>query len=125
VAAETDAYKMTHAKLKHCQRKQVKVFDNTSIVAINHEKRSVAFTTGDGKKIKTRKLFIACCGNSCMEDVRLILTFFLSTAYKKKMCNPEIAHILHKGKRFLDSFVHAVRPITFSRKRTMAITNSK
>lgn len=58
--AELDAYGFTHALLKKSTGKGLRVYDHTEIIRIIHHKRSVELHTGEGKKIKARKLVIAC-----------------------------------------------------------------
>jgi glycine/D-amino acid oxidase-like deaminating enzyme len=58
--AEADAYQITHAILKKCMRKGLKVYDNTEVTRISHQKKGVELGTADHKKIKAKKLIIAC-----------------------------------------------------------------
>ena len=58
--AEADAYKLTHAILAKCITKGLKVYDNTEIAAIHHHKNEIELITADKKKIKAKKLVIAC-----------------------------------------------------------------
>lgn len=58
--AELDAYHFTHALLVNSIRHGTKVYDHTEVVDIHHGKRSVELLTESGKKIKARKLVIAC-----------------------------------------------------------------
>ncbi|MGZ8516393.1 MAG: NAD(P)/FAD-dependent oxidoreductase [Chitinophagaceae bacterium] len=58
--AEADAYKMTHSLLQKWIPKGLQVYDNTEIVAIRHHKREVELITADKKKIRSKKLVIAC-----------------------------------------------------------------
>ncbi|MFI5131046.1 MAG: NAD(P)/FAD-dependent oxidoreductase [Chitinophagales bacterium] len=58
--ADCDAYQLTHSLLQKCAAWGLKVFDHTEIIKIRHEKKGVELCTGDGKKIKARKLIIAC-----------------------------------------------------------------
>ncbi|MEI9807039.1 MAG: FAD-dependent oxidoreductase [Bacteroidota bacterium] len=58
--AEVDAYQFTHALLEKCIAKGLQVYDHTEIIKINHHKRSVELLTSANKKIKARKLVIAC-----------------------------------------------------------------
>lgn len=57
---EVDAYSLTHALLKPRRKKQLEVYDNTEIIAIHHQKNGVELITENGKKIKAKKLVIAC-----------------------------------------------------------------
>lgn len=58
--AELDAYHFTHALLVNLIRKGLRVYDHTEVVNIHHTKRGIELLTGDRKKIKARKLMIAC-----------------------------------------------------------------
>ena len=58
--AEADAYKITHSILQKYQRKNLQVFDHTEITRIITRKQSVELTTAENKRIKARKLIIAC-----------------------------------------------------------------
>jgi glycine/D-amino acid oxidase-like deaminating enzyme len=58
--AGLDAYNFTHQLLQSSIRKGAKVFDHTEVMKIIHHKRSVELVTNDNKKIKARKLVIAC-----------------------------------------------------------------
>jgi glycine/D-amino acid oxidase-like deaminating enzyme len=55
-----DAYTLTHALLKSGALHGMKIYDHTTIVSINHHKKGVTLLTGENKKIKARKLVIAC-----------------------------------------------------------------
>src|SRR5688572_19649223 len=57
---EVDAYSLTHALLKPLGKKHLGVYDNTEIVAIHQHKRGVELIAENGKKIKAKKLVIAC-----------------------------------------------------------------
>ncbi len=58
--AAADAYKMTHSLLQKWIPRGLQVYDNTEIVAIRHHKREVELITADNKKIRSKKLVIAC-----------------------------------------------------------------
>jgi glycine/D-amino acid oxidase-like deaminating enzyme len=58
--AEVDAYYLTHVLLTSCLRRGLQVYDHTEIIGIRHTKRGVELVTDSGKKIKARKLVIAC-----------------------------------------------------------------
>lgn len=60
LGAEVDAYRLTHHLLQSILRKGAKVFDNTAITQINHQKRSVELQTEQGFTIKAKQLVIAC-----------------------------------------------------------------
>lgn len=58
--AEADAYKLTHSLLKTCIAKGLQVFDNTEVIQIRHHKNEVELITVNKKRIRARKLIIAC-----------------------------------------------------------------
>jgi glycine/D-amino acid oxidase-like deaminating enzyme len=58
--AEADAYKITHSLLKKCISKGLQLYDNTEIIQIRHHKNEVELFTSNKKKIRARKLIIAC-----------------------------------------------------------------
>lgn len=57
---EVDAYSLTHALLNPYGKKHLEVYDNTEIISIHQQKRGVELITENGKKIKAKKLVIAC-----------------------------------------------------------------
>ena len=59
-AAEVKAYSLTHALLHRCQSMGLEVYDHTAICDIRENCRGVELMTEQGKKIKARKLVIAC-----------------------------------------------------------------
>lgn len=58
--AEADAYKITHALLKKCIKKGAQVFDNTEVTHIFHHKHGIELITANKKKIRAKKIIIAC-----------------------------------------------------------------
>ena len=58
--AEADAYKITHSLLKKWISRGLQVYDNTEIITIRHHKHEVELVTADNKKIRAKKLIIAC-----------------------------------------------------------------
>jgi glycine/D-amino acid oxidase-like deaminating enzyme len=58
--AEADAYKLTHSLLKTSIAKGLQVYDNTEVIQIRHQKNEVELITADNKRIRARKLIIAC-----------------------------------------------------------------
>jgi glycine/D-amino acid oxidase-like deaminating enzyme len=58
--AEADAYKITHSLLSKWIPKGLQVFDNTEIVAIWHHKRGIELIAANKKRIRAKKLIIAC-----------------------------------------------------------------
>jgi len=58
--AEADAYKITHSLLKKWISRGLQVYDNTEIITIRHNKYEVELITADNKKIRAKKLIIAC-----------------------------------------------------------------
>ena len=59
-AAEVKAYSLTHALLHRCRQLGVEVYDHTAISHFHENRRGVTLVTEEGKKIKARKLIIAC-----------------------------------------------------------------
>jgi glycine/D-amino acid oxidase-like deaminating enzyme len=59
-AAEVKAYSLTHALLNNCRREDLQIYDHTAIAGIHEHRRGVELTAADGKRIKARKLVIAC-----------------------------------------------------------------
>lgn len=57
---QVDAYLLTHRLLKDFQKHGHAVFNNTPIDVIEHARQGVTLTTGNGRKIKAKKLVIAC-----------------------------------------------------------------
>lgn len=57
---EIDAYAFTHSLLRHCIKNEIPVYDHTAIIQVNYNKRGAELLTGEGKKIKARKIVIAC-----------------------------------------------------------------
>ena len=55
-----DAYALTHGLLNDCKINGIAVFDHTHVTQIIHHKKSVELITADGRKIKAKKLVIAC-----------------------------------------------------------------
>lgn len=58
--ADANAYRITHALLGSWIPRGLKVYDNTEIIAITYKKHGVELLTADNKKIKAKKLVIAC-----------------------------------------------------------------
>lgn len=58
--AEADAYRITHSLLSYRIARGLLVYDNTEVTRIDHHRRGVVLTTADHKKIRARKLVIAC-----------------------------------------------------------------
>jgi glycine/D-amino acid oxidase-like deaminating enzyme len=59
-AAEVKAYSLTHALLHRCKPLGLEVYDHTAISDFKENRRGVELVTEHGKKIKARKLVIAC-----------------------------------------------------------------
>lgn len=82
-AAQTDAYKLTHALHKNAINLGAKVFDKTEIAEIEHKKRGVVLRTKNGCSIKAKKLIIASGYESVnylpFNLVRLHSTFALAS----------------------------------------------
>ncbi len=60
LGAELDAYRLTHHLLEAILKKGARIYDNTTITAINHRKKSVELLTAQGFTIKASQLVIAC-----------------------------------------------------------------
>ncbi len=58
--AEVKAYSLTHALLHDCRRQGIRVYDHTEIKSVVEHRRGVELIAADGKRIKARKLVIAC-----------------------------------------------------------------
>lgn len=58
--ADADAYRITHRLLEKCVARGARIFTNTEIVGIHHHKKGVELLTDGHKKIRARKLVIAC-----------------------------------------------------------------
>lgn len=58
--AEADAYRITHALLQHGMSNGVRVYDNTEVISIRHLRKGVELLTADNKRVKARRLVIAC-----------------------------------------------------------------
>jgi glycine/D-amino acid oxidase-like deaminating enzyme len=58
--AQADAYKITHRILEKFIPKGLHVYDNTEIISVRHEKTEVELTTFNNRKIRAKKLVIAC-----------------------------------------------------------------
>ncbi|MEP7376285.1 MAG: FAD-dependent oxidoreductase [Chitinophagaceae bacterium] len=58
--AEADAYQLTHRLLEKCISKGLRVYDNTEVITIRHHKHEVELLAANKKKIRTKKLIIAC-----------------------------------------------------------------
>jgi glycine/D-amino acid oxidase-like deaminating enzyme len=59
-AAEVKAYSLTHALLHRCQSTGLEIYDHTEISNFSENRNGVELITENGKKIKARKLVIAC-----------------------------------------------------------------
>ncbi len=58
-AAQTNAYKFTHALHQFTKKLGMRIFDRTAVVDIQHLKNSIMATTANGYKIKAKKLVYA------------------------------------------------------------------
>lgn len=58
--AEVDAYKLTHCLLKKWISKGLQVYDNTEIISIRHHNHEIELITANKKKIRAKKLILAC-----------------------------------------------------------------
>ncbi len=59
VGGQIDAYRFTHELLQNAQKDGALVFDDTTIIQLNHHARGVKLTTEHGNIIKAKKLIIA------------------------------------------------------------------
>lgn len=59
LAAQTDAYMLTHALHQHNLKKGITVFDKTIATGITHHRNGVTVTTSGGFKVKAKFLVIA------------------------------------------------------------------
>jgi glycine/D-amino acid oxidase-like deaminating enzyme len=58
-AAQTNAYKFTHALLQFCKQKGIDIYDRTNVVDIRHQRNDVVVKTANGCRIKANKLVYA------------------------------------------------------------------
>lgn len=58
--ASVNAYALTHAILASCAKKGSSIYGHTEIKGIEYGKKGITLTTGAGKKIKAKKIIIAC-----------------------------------------------------------------
>lgn len=58
--ASLDPFKLTHHLLKSHWKKNLKVFDNTEVIAIEHVRNGVILKTDTGHNVHAKKLVIAC-----------------------------------------------------------------
>jgi len=59
LAAQTDAYQMTHLLHQHNLRKGARVYDRTQITGIDHTAGAVHLATAEGHRIRAKKLVYA------------------------------------------------------------------
>ncbi|GAO42427.1 NAD(P)/FAD-dependent oxidoreductase [Flavihumibacter petaseus] len=60
IGAELDAYLLTHQLLKKSQHKGARIYDNTTVTHIHHDKKGVTLHTDLGFTVKAKELVIAC-----------------------------------------------------------------
>lgn len=58
--AEVDPFKLTHYLIKSHWKKNLRLFDNTEVVNIQHKKNGVILKTDTGFEVHAKKLVIAC-----------------------------------------------------------------
>lgn len=58
--AQVDPFKLTHHLIKSHWKKNLRVFDNTEVVDIEHKRNGVVVKTDTGHKVQAKKLVIAC-----------------------------------------------------------------
>lgn len=60
LGAEMDAYRLAHHLLLDCQKKGARIYDNTAVLAMNHNKKSITLSTETGNTLTCKNLVIAC-----------------------------------------------------------------
>jgi glycine/D-amino acid oxidase-like deaminating enzyme len=86
-AAEVKAYSLTHALLHRCQPLGLEVYDHTEITHFLENRRGVALITDEGKKIRARKLVIACGYESARYIPQKVQTLQSTYAIVSEPCN--------------------------------------
>jgi glycine/D-amino acid oxidase-like deaminating enzyme len=92
-AAQTDAYKFTHALHQFSKQKGIKVYDRTSVIKIDHQKKSVILTTANGCTIKAKKMVYAN-GYEAVDQIdqigKKIVTLHSTYAAASEQCTSDI-----------------------------------
>jgi glycine/D-amino acid oxidase-like deaminating enzyme len=86
-AAEVKAYSLTHALLHQCRQWGVEVYDHTAITHFRENRQGVELITEEGKKIKARKLVIACGYESAQYIPQKVQTLQSTYAIISEACN--------------------------------------
>ncbi|MBO9202200.1 MULTISPECIES: NAD(P)/FAD-dependent oxidoreductase [Niastella] len=85
--AAIKAYSLTHALLHRCRQLGVEVYDHTAISHFRENQRGVALITEEGKKIRARKLVIACGYESAQYIPQKVQTLQSTYAIISEACN--------------------------------------
>jgi glycine/D-amino acid oxidase-like deaminating enzyme len=94
-AAEVKVYSLTHALLHRCRQLGVEVYDHTNISHFGENRRGVELVTDEGKKIKARKLVIACGYESAQYIPQKVQTLQSTYAIISEACNTN--HYWHRN----------------------------
>lgn len=86
-AAEVKAYSLTHELLQRCQPLGLEIYDHTDIKDFRENRQGVELITDEGKKIKARKLVIACGYESARYIPQKIQTLQSTYAIVSEPCN--------------------------------------
>ncbi|HEX6430625.1 MAG TPA: FAD-dependent oxidoreductase [Niastella sp.] len=86
-AAEVKAYSLTHALLHRCLSLGLEVYDHTAITNFQENRQGVELVTDEGKKIKARKLVIACGYESARYIPQKVQTLQSTYAIVSEPCN--------------------------------------
>jgi glycine/D-amino acid oxidase-like deaminating enzyme len=78
VAAQTDAYMLTHALHQHNIKAGGRVFDRTGVTGVSHQRRSVILHTNTGRQVKAKFLIVAT-GYEAMQYIQEPLVKLHST----------------------------------------------
>jgi glycine/D-amino acid oxidase-like deaminating enzyme len=94
-AAEVKAYSLTHELLHRCQPLGLEVYDHTEITHFRENRQGVELITNEGKKIKARKLVIACGYESAKYIPQKIQSLQSTYAIVSEPCNTN--HYWHQN----------------------------
>ncbi|WP_049815480.1 NAD(P)/FAD-dependent oxidoreductase [Niastella koreensis] len=94
-AAEVKAYSLTHALLHRCRQLGVEVYDHTAIRHFEENRAGVNLVTEEGKKIKARKLIIACGYESAQYIPQKVQTLHSTYAIVSEAGNTN--HLWHRN----------------------------
>jgi len=90
-AAQTDAYKFTHALHQYSKQKGVKIYDRTDVIKIDHRKNSIVLTTANGCTIKAKKLVYANGYEAVNYIDKKMVTLHSTYAAASEQCTADIA----------------------------------